>query len=167
VLREWSGQALLDSYERERRPVAEHNVERSADAAGTTREAGDELPVDLGGRIPHVWTAGREGRVSTLDLLGPGLTLFTGPRSQPWDVAAAGLGGSLPLEVQSLDAVTARALGIRGDGALLARPDGVPAGWWPSAAKAAPALRAAVESLAGGATRAVHAAVACEMGEVA
>ena len=39
----------------------------------------DELHVDLGGRIPHVWVRTDGGRVSTLDLLGPGLTLFTGP----------------------------------------------------------------------------------------
>jgi hypothetical protein len=32
--------------------------------------------------------------------------------------------------VTTLDAVTARALGIGGHGALLARPDGVPAALW-------------------------------------
>ena len=31
VLRGWTGDGLLDSYEPERRPVAEHNVARSAD----------------------------------------------------------------------------------------------------------------------------------------
>jgi hypothetical protein len=32
--------------------------------------------------------------------------------------------------------VTARAIGVRGDGALLARPDGVPVGLWSSSAGA-------------------------------
>jgi putative polyketide hydroxylase len=158
VLRGWTGPRLLDSYEAERRPVVEHNLARSADPDGTTRDAVEELHADLGGRLQHLWVPTGAGRVSTLDLLGPGLTLFTGPRSRPWDVAAAGLGGRLPVEVHCLDAVTARALGIRGDGALLARPDGVPAGWWPSAATAAPSLRAAVASLAGGTTPAAPAA---------
>jgi hypothetical protein len=54
------------------------------------------------------------------------------------------------VEVHRLDAVTARGLGIRGDGALLVRPDATPAGWWATAADAAPALHAAIASLAGG-----------------
>ena len=79
VLRDWAGPGLLDTYEAERRPVAAHNVARSADPDGSVRDAADELHVDLGGRIPHVWVQTDEGRVSTLDLLSPGLTLFTGP----------------------------------------------------------------------------------------
>ena len=53
VLRGWAGDALLDSYEAERRPVAEHNAERSADPNGSIRGTADELRADLGGRIPH------------------------------------------------------------------------------------------------------------------
>jgi putative polyketide hydroxylase len=55
VLRGWAGPELLATYEAERRPVAAHNVARSADPDGSTRETADELHVDLGGRIPHVW----------------------------------------------------------------------------------------------------------------
>ncbi|KAF0963440.1 3-(3-hydroxy-phenyl)propionate/3-hydroxycinnamic acid hydroxylase [Rhodococcus sp. T7] len=55
VLRGWTGPQLLDTYETERRPVAAHNVARSADPHGGTRLAAQELPADLGGRIPHVW----------------------------------------------------------------------------------------------------------------
>jgi 2-polyprenyl-6-methoxyphenol hydroxylase-like FAD-dependent oxidoreductase len=144
VLRGWAGPDLLDSYEAERRPVAEHNVARSADPQGSVREPAEELHADLGGRLPHVWLQSAGRRVSTLDLLGPGLTLLTGPGDDAWRRAAAGIAGPVPLAVRELSAVTARALGIRGGGALLARPDGTPAGWWPHAVEPGSALRAAV-----------------------
>ena len=41
--RRWTGPDLLDSYEAERRPVAEHNVTRSADPAGSRRPVDAEL----------------------------------------------------------------------------------------------------------------------------
>jgi 2-polyprenyl-6-methoxyphenol hydroxylase-like FAD-dependent oxidoreductase len=151
VLRGWAGADLLDTYEAERRPVAEHNVARSATPDGTWRDADQELHADLGGRIAHHWLPAADGaRVSTLDLLGLGLTLLTGPRGADWAAAAAGMPGPLPIAVHALDAVSARALGVRGDGALLVRPDGSPAAWWPHGADARPALRAAVGVLVGG-----------------
>ena len=58
VLRGWAGEELLDSYEAERRPVAEHNGARGTDPNGSVRGAADELRVDLGGRIPHMWVPG-------------------------------------------------------------------------------------------------------------
>jgi putative polyketide hydroxylase len=108
VLRGWADPELLDSHERERRPVAEHNVKRSADPLGAVREASQELQADLGGRITHAWIAAAGDRVSTLDVLGPGLTLFTGPERTPWEAAAAALRGRLPVTVRSLEAITAR-----------------------------------------------------------
>lgn len=44
---------------------------------------------DLGGRIAHIWVPSDEGRASTLDLVGPGLTLFTGPQDRPWRAVTA------------------------------------------------------------------------------
>jgi 2-polyprenyl-6-methoxyphenol hydroxylase-like FAD-dependent oxidoreductase len=128
VLQGWADPGLLDTYEAERRVVAEHNLTRSTDPNGSRRPVVDELIVDLGGRLAHAWLP--SGRRSTLDLLGPGWTLFTGPSRSTWD--AAGSTTRAPLTVRSLDAVTARAIGVGGDGALLARPDGVPVGVWAS-----------------------------------
>ena len=123
VMRGWAGDDLLDTYEAERRPVAEHNVERSADPNGSRRDATRELRVDLGARIPHVWMPTPAGLVSTLDLLGPGLTLLTGPGG----CEATAIDSPAPVEVRQLDEMTARALGIGPGGSLLVRPDGAPA----------------------------------------
>ena len=96
VARGWAGAELLDSYELEHRPVAEHNVARSADELGSRRPPGEELRVDLAGRIDHHWVMTANGRESTLDLIGPGLTLFTGPRGAAWQEAAARAAGGPP-----------------------------------------------------------------------
>jgi putative polyketide hydroxylase len=119
VLRGWAGTELLDSYEAERRPVAEHNVARSADPNGSIRDAAVGLHADLCGRIPHVPLAGGG---STLDLLGPGLTVLAGP----WDVALPERHGRPPVAEHRLDAITARAVGVPHGGALIVRPDGAP-----------------------------------------
>ena len=60
VLRGWAGEELLDSYEAERRPVAEHNGARGTDPNGSVRGVAEELHVDLGGRIAARVGAGRD-----------------------------------------------------------------------------------------------------------
>jgi 2-polyprenyl-6-methoxyphenol hydroxylase-like FAD-dependent oxidoreductase len=128
VVRGWAGDGLLESYERERRPVAEFNARRSARSDGSLLASSFGLNADLGGRLAHVWLS-RDGRlVSTLDLLGEGQTLFVGP---DWHgVVSGGGAGSPPLAVERLDAMAARGLGLATTGALLARPDGHPAALW-------------------------------------
>jgi putative polyketide hydroxylase len=123
AVRGWAGDELLDSYEAERRPVAEYAVSRSADPRGSYREPDGELPVDLGGRIPHVWV----GERSTLDLLGTGYTLFAGREAD-----APSLDTAAPVTVRRLPPIAARAIGAVGDAALLVRPDGRPAGVVPT-----------------------------------
>jgi len=136
VLRGWAGDDLLDTYERERRPVADHNVRQSALPPGTPHESGNAVAADLGGRIPHAWVDGARHQVSTLDLLGPGYTLFCGPELDQREVPA-----HVPVVARRLDVITSRALGIGPADALLVRPDGVPAA--PAAARAAELLRQA------------------------
>lgn len=123
VLRGWAAEPLLDTYEHERRPPAEHNVARSLDPGGSRRSAATEVPVDLAGRVPHRWLAGSSGRRSTLDLIGPGLTrlMSADDRSAGWNAV-----GGPPVAVHRLVPADAGAIGADRSGGLLIRPDGIP-----------------------------------------
>ncbi|WP_433511969.1 FAD-dependent monooxygenase [Nonomuraea sp. CA-143628] len=89
-----------------------------------------------GHRAPHVWLTSREGRVSTLDLLGPAFTLMTPAGSgwvQPAKEAAHRLGVTLSVveisRVSEPDApltspTWAEEYGVGDTGAVLVRPDG-------------------------------------------
>jgi putative polyketide hydroxylase len=122
VLRGWGGEDLLDSYEDERRPVAEFNTGRSVRSDGSILPSSVGLNADIGGRIAHVWVARDAGLISTLDLLGDGLTVFAGP---DWD-GSLPHDGATPTTVERLDAIAARGLGLAPAGSLLVRPDGHP-----------------------------------------
>jgi 2-polyprenyl-6-methoxyphenol hydroxylase-like FAD-dependent oxidoreductase len=150
VLRGWADQRLLESYERERRLVAEFNTERSTRSDGSILGTAAGLNADIGGRIAHVWVPHEGIVLSTLDLLGDGLTLFAGP---DWDgTVPASDADSPPVTVRRLDAITARSLGLAAAGQLLARPDGYPIALWngekPDSARLARAIAAASGSMA-------------------
>jgi putative polyketide hydroxylase len=80
--------------------VAEHNLARSAEVGGTAHDASDALHVDVGGRIRHLWLRTGAGRTSTLNLVGPGLTLLAGTGSSPWEAAVATLPPRPPISVR-------------------------------------------------------------------
>jgi putative polyketide hydroxylase len=121
VLKGWATDSLLDTYEAERRPVAEHNLARSLDPMGSRRSVHDEVRFDLGDRLPHVWIETPAGRMSSLDLLGPGLTRLSTDRPSP----AENQSEVPPVKAHRLDRHTAAALGADQPGGILLRPDGV------------------------------------------
>jgi putative polyketide hydroxylase len=148
VLRGFGAERLLESYERERRPVAEFNARRSTRADGSILGTGFGLSADIGGRISHVWVPRDRSLVSTLDLLGDGLTLFVGPDwGGPLPSRAA---GSPPVTVQRLDAISARGLGLTTAGSLLARPDGYPVALWNGDEPGPTRLARAIAAASGG-----------------
>lgn len=141
VARGVAGEALLDGYEAERRPVDELLARRSMRTA--------ELPADrateeLAGRVPHAWVRRGGTRVSVLDLVGDGFTLLARP-GRGWTGAAAAVARTgVPLHaVELADA----AVDLPDGGALLVRPDGVPA-WRGTDPAALPAAVTAALGLA-------------------
>jgi putative polyketide hydroxylase len=95
----------------------------------------EELRAQPGTRVPHAWVHRAGQRISTLDLVGPGFTLFTGSSGAPWAAAAKTISATLkvPIGVHSIGAdgdihdIEGRwseVTGLSPDEALLVRPDG-------------------------------------------
>ncbi|MGQ0718363.1 MAG: FAD-dependent oxidoreductase [Pseudonocardiales bacterium] len=147
VLRGWAGEALLDSYQAERRPIGTENVLRSL--RQEPQRAGEGLAWDVdvryrsavveagpgtgtGERAPHAWVRHGGSRVSTLDLFDGRLTVLTGSRGGPWrravaELAAAGLpivALSAGRDLHDEDGALARHYRLGDAGAALVRPDG-------------------------------------------
>ena len=95
---------------------------------------GEQLRGEPGTRLPHAWVQRNGECVSTLDLHGGGLRLFTTADGEPW-VSAAGLVSAsldIPIDVycigpeeaiQDLDGRWAQLTGLSPEAALLVRPD--------------------------------------------
>lgn len=129
VLHRWAPTSFLATYETEARPVVADSVARAADPDGHCRAVISEMLLDLGGRLQHAWVA---PGVSTLDLVGPALTLLTADDDPAWSAAAQTVSTTVPVDVVPLPPSAAHALGLhRPGGATLVRPDGIPiASWW-------------------------------------
>ncbi|MEU4425553.1 FAD-dependent oxidoreductase [Actinoplanes sp. NPDC024001] len=139
VLRGWAPASFLAGYEQEARALVADSVARAEATTGRCRAVVSEMQHDLGGRIAHAWV---DRDTSTLDLIGPGLTLMTAGPGDPWRAAAGHL--PVPVSVVPLPQPAAHALGLRGPhSAVLVRPDGVPvATWWAAADPAGDLARA-------------------------
>jgi hypothetical protein len=94
----------------------------------------EELRGEPGTRVPHAWVQGDGARVSTLDLLGSGFTLLTGPAGAPWTCAADAASKSLGVgtdvrsigadaDFRDVDGRWAELTGLSPESALLVRPD--------------------------------------------
>jgi len=127
VLRGWAREPLLDSYQAERRPVAERNVARSlgkhpelsglavdlgvvyatdeGQGAATFADVSDDAThsARVGARAPHVWLESGWGPISTLDLFGDGMVVLTS--SEEWRTTAMACGKALgvPLAAYVID----------------------------------------------------------------
>ncbi|MBW3546523.1 MAG: FAD-dependent monooxygenase [Actinobacteria bacterium] len=131
VLRGWAPAELLDTYEDERRPIGLHNVGRAGSPGGARRTTDEALPWDLDDRLVHCWLARSGQPVSTLDLIGDGLTLFAATDDARWTDVAGQTGFTAPVEVVVTEPQAAAALDLgRRTGAVLVRPDGHEVARW-------------------------------------
>jgi 2-polyprenyl-6-methoxyphenol hydroxylase-like FAD-dependent oxidoreductase len=160
VVRGWAGEALLATHEAERGPVGRFNLGLASpnnpaatpdglredlgyvyrSAAIDANDGSEPAPGHLfpatatpGARLPHAWLESPGGRISTLDLVGSGLTLITGAGGQAWLDAVSAVCADVPVglaghlvgaELDSRDGVFCERFGLGADGAVLVRPDG-------------------------------------------
>jgi len=129
VLRGWADEALLESYEQDRRPIGTQNVLNSlrrgpgpvsdgltgdigvrypadmlgSDGGGFVESEGGEAAATVGERAPHAWVRRDGARISTLDLFDGRLTLLTGEYGAAWRGAGAQLAAEgLPISALSV-----------------------------------------------------------------
>jgi len=152
VISGWAGESLLDTYDQERRPVAERTVDASLGRArppapvdglvlGASYESaavcpdgtvaaepadmlGDYVPIARPGhRAPHLWLDDTRA-TSTLDFFGDTFVLLTTAAGRAWRPIAREVAG-LPLRFHEIDDPQWPDLyGIDPLGAVLVRPDG-------------------------------------------
>jgi putative polyketide hydroxylase len=129
VLRGLAHPDLLDTYDTERRPVADATTRQSVAGPGQAAYAG-RAAVQLGYRYPppgrapladgeifedpfhptgapgtraaHVVLESTDGPISTLDLFGAGFTMLAGQTGGPWPAVAANHLARLPLAVHRI-----------------------------------------------------------------
>jgi putative polyketide hydroxylase len=123
---------LLIGYQyRSAAVIFDDSAPANADAVSVV----NKLRAQPGTRVPHAWVQDAGCRVSTLDLVGPGFTLFTGPSGAGWAAAADAVSAILPVpisvhsiteygELRDSDGQWAELTGLLPDEALLVRPDG-------------------------------------------
>ena len=95
---------------------------------------GEELTGEPGTRVPHAWVQRDAERISTLDLLGTGFTLFTGPAGAGWvgaaESASRSSGVSIDVcpigagtDIADVDGQWIELTGLSAESAMLVRPD--------------------------------------------
>jgi putative polyketide hydroxylase len=126
-------------------------VDPSAPANSEAVSLVEELRAQPGTRVPHAWVQRAGRRISTLDLVGPGFTLFTGSSGAAWATAADAVSATLHVpihvhgissdgEIRDIDGRWAHLTGLSPDEALLVRPDSFVA-WRTGALPASPENR--------------------------
>jgi 2-polyprenyl-6-methoxyphenol hydroxylase-like FAD-dependent oxidoreductase len=124
--------SLLIGYQyRSAAVISDQPAPDNADAVSLV----DELRAQPGTRVPHAWVQRAGHRVSTLDLVGSGFTLFTGSAGVAWATAAGAVSATLHVpirvhiistdgEIRDIEGRWAQLTGLSRDEALLVRPDG-------------------------------------------
>jgi putative polyketide hydroxylase len=124
---------MISGYKYRSRAVVT-NEPAPTDADRVQLVDGEQLHGEPGTRLAHAWVQRAGERVSTLDLHGAGLRLFTGAGGAPWVSAAGSVSASLgvPIDVyrigpeeaiKDLNGRWAQLTGLSPDAALLVRPD--------------------------------------------
>ena len=94
----------------------------------------EELHGEPGTRMPHAWVQRDGERISTLDLVDTGFTLFTGPAGTPWFGAAESVSRSsgvsitvrpigVGTDISDVDDQWVKLTGLSPESAMLVRPD--------------------------------------------